>query len=168
MTRLKYKLGDYWAGLVMDGFYGHDSPEIRALLEEHRIKVVWLLPHSSHLTQPLDLVTFSAFKRSRNSSNLSSEEEKETELGKRILANLEGIEKAAHTRSNINAWARAGFKTDWNAEPASIRFSVTPILEAPRAPENELKRAAAARRESTPKRVKVGHHPSAEEIRRAI
>ena len=51
------------ARLIMDGFRSHASVEISKLLEKNHIKVLWLPPPGSHLTQSLDKVTFGIWKR---------------------------------------------------------------------------------------------------------
>jgi len=42
----------------MDGAYAHEAAEALKLLEQANIEVIWLLPHTSHLAQPLDFVIF--------------------------------------------------------------------------------------------------------------
>ena len=49
--------------LILDGLPAHNDPIFRQQCEEKRIKILFLVPHSSDQTQPLDLVTFSLFKR---------------------------------------------------------------------------------------------------------
>jgi hypothetical protein len=62
--RLKYSLADDKALLIMDGCTAHNDPLFLEILSDNNIEPFYLLPHSSHLTQPLDLVIFSALKSS--------------------------------------------------------------------------------------------------------
>ena len=57
---LRQRLGAFNpnAVLIMDGCTVHQKPELLQLLRNHRIKPVFLVPHSSHLTQPLDVGIF--------------------------------------------------------------------------------------------------------------
>lgn len=54
---------DLWRILVLDGFTGHISPRFRYRAAFHRIQLIYLQPHSSHLTQPLDVGVFGPLKR---------------------------------------------------------------------------------------------------------
>jgi hypothetical protein len=49
--------------LVLDGHESHHSAEFNAFCKERNIITVCLPPHSSHLTQPLDVGCFSPLKR---------------------------------------------------------------------------------------------------------
>jgi hypothetical protein len=48
--------------LIMDGFGGHKSEKITALCKADDISIKYLIPHTSHMTQPLDLLTFASLK----------------------------------------------------------------------------------------------------------
>jgi hypothetical protein len=49
--------------LICDGHGSHTTPEFLAHAIEHQILVVLLIPHSSHLAQPLDATIFGPLKR---------------------------------------------------------------------------------------------------------
>ena len=51
-------LRDKRALLFLDGHISHEDPEANAAMAEHQIDVYELLPHSSLVTQPLDLSVF--------------------------------------------------------------------------------------------------------------
>ena len=61
---LRQRLGtfDERAVLILDGCSSHKKEEHRLLLESKNITMMFLVPHSSHLTQPLDLCTFGRVK----------------------------------------------------------------------------------------------------------
>ena len=49
--------------LVLDGHESHESAEFQEYCKTHNIITLGLPPHSSHLTQPLDVGCFSVLKR---------------------------------------------------------------------------------------------------------
>ena len=51
------------AVIILDNFLSHCSPEFHEKCEKEEIKFLYIPPHSSHLLQPLDLVTFSILKK---------------------------------------------------------------------------------------------------------
>jgi DDE superfamily endonuclease/Tc5 transposase DNA-binding domain len=53
---------DEWRMLVLDGHKSHVSIEFMISCKNHRIYCHWLPPHTSHITQPLDLSCFSPIK----------------------------------------------------------------------------------------------------------
>ena len=50
------------AYLLLDNFSAHTSDDIVNLCRENNIELVYLVPNSTHIFQPLDLCLFSAFK----------------------------------------------------------------------------------------------------------
>ena len=61
---LRERLGtvNEWAVLIMDGCLCHKKEEFRLLLDQHDIEPVLLVPHSSHMTQALDVGVFGQCK----------------------------------------------------------------------------------------------------------
>ncbi|GKU09088.1 unnamed protein product, partial [Fusarium langsethiae] len=51
-----------WRILLVDGFSGHISPQFRFLALQNRVQVIYLPPHSSHITQPFDVAVFGPVK----------------------------------------------------------------------------------------------------------
>ena len=49
--------------LILDGCSSHTNERFRQFLESKNITMMFLVPHSSHLTQPLDQVVFGLVKR---------------------------------------------------------------------------------------------------------
>jgi hypothetical protein len=49
--------------LVLDGHKSHKLADFQEYYKAHNIITLCLLPHSSHLTQPLDVGCFSVLKR---------------------------------------------------------------------------------------------------------
>lgn len=54
---------DGWKMLVLDGHKSHVTAEFQGLAWINRIWVCYLIPHSSHIFQPLDIAVFSSLKR---------------------------------------------------------------------------------------------------------
>ena len=54
--------------LICDGFSGHTNDELRAMMARDNVRLMFLPPHSSHLTQALDKYIFAVMKRSYNSA----------------------------------------------------------------------------------------------------
>jgi hypothetical protein len=55
-------IDDSWRILVVDGHGSHISVEFLYLCKINRIQLIFLPPHTSHITQPLDLTCFSPIK----------------------------------------------------------------------------------------------------------
>jgi hypothetical protein len=64
-TRESLHLQDFAGVLLYDNCSSHIDEGIRQLLVDNNIRLVTFPPHTSHLFQPLDLVTFAAFKREK-------------------------------------------------------------------------------------------------------
>src|SRR5438477_2868557 len=57
------KANERYRLLICDGHDSHCTPEFLAHCIKYKIAVVLLIPHSSHITQPLDATVFGALKR---------------------------------------------------------------------------------------------------------
>ncbi|RPB04616.1 DDE-domain-containing protein [Choiromyces venosus 120613-1] len=53
-----------WRILILDGHASHKGQQFFELCYFNKVVPIWLPPHSSHLLQPLDLVTFGVLKQS--------------------------------------------------------------------------------------------------------
>ncbi|KAJ4457110.1 hypothetical protein PAPYR_7505 [Paratrimastix pyriformis] len=64
IAKCRQKLGNPTARalLVMDNHATHQSDDIRAWCEKHLVDTLYLLPHATHLMQPLDVAVFGPFK----------------------------------------------------------------------------------------------------------
>ena len=122
--------------IILDGFRAHSSPKLDALQKDNNWKLFFLPPHSSHLTQPLDLLIFGAFKklmlRLKTSIDLNP-------LSKRIFLALKGIDMATNFFDNITSFSRAGFVINLEETKRSVSFDISKVLKNDRAPENDLK-----------------------------
>jgi hypothetical protein len=64
-TRESLHLQDFTGVLPCDNCSSHIDAGIKQLLTDINIRLVTFPPHTSHLFQPLDLITFVAFKREK-------------------------------------------------------------------------------------------------------
>ena len=62
LRRAKFGLPNSQCLLILDGATQHHSFEAREALTRANIQVHFLVPHLSHLTQPLDCLFFKIFK----------------------------------------------------------------------------------------------------------
>jgi hypothetical protein len=93
--------------LMLDGHESHESAEFQEYYKTHNIITLCLPPHSSHLTQPLDVRCFSVLKRSYG-------RQIETFI-KAHINHISKVEfflafKAAYDQSITPANAQAGFR----------------------------------------------------------
>jgi hypothetical protein len=92
--------------LIMDGFGAHDTGKFTAKCIENRIKVIFLIPHSSYLTQPLDLVTFGTLKTEFVATNFDKEESAQTN---KLVKMMRAWSRATTADLNVIASAAAGY-----------------------------------------------------------
>ena len=136
---LRRQLGPFneRAVLILDGCSCHTNERFRQSLELKIITMMFLVPHTSHLSQPLDLVTFGLVKRVMRDSatyKLNVEElndalddvldgvdqheaapqrpraERGKVLAEYILTILDAYEKATTRRLIVSAFKRAGIR----------------------------------------------------------
>lgn len=55
--------GDEWRLLILDGHKSHITDEFMTTAYENKIWIHYLIPHSSHIFQPLDITVFGPLKR---------------------------------------------------------------------------------------------------------
>lgn len=125
------------AGLLMDGARCHKSDEIGALFESCNTEVIWLLPHSSHLTQPLDLVIFAAYKSRKKVTGVP--DSVRNKQSRRLLKNIRALEQTCDMTNIWAAFGKAGFGVDQTKNPPQITFTIDTILGNPVAPINDVK-----------------------------
>ncbi|KAG7666264.1 uncharacterized protein J8A68_000195 [[Candida] subhashii] len=125
---------DQWRLLVLDGHASHTSNDFVCLAKKHKVYPLYIPAHSSHLTQPLDLVVFAKVKKYfkkdvvekiRTSRRLSLEK-------KEIILSYDDARKRSFTEHSIlSAWRRAGL----------VPYNPSKVLDRPeviRSPEQEV------------------------------
>jgi hypothetical protein len=93
------------AMLLLDGLGSHHSDEVLQTCANQDIDVLFLVPHSSDQTQPLDVLTFALIKRRFSGSRFSRLENRQSNRLVRILGAW-SESKAPH--HNIEAFLRIG------------------------------------------------------------
>jgi hypothetical protein len=91
--------------LIMDGFSAHESEAFRNNCMKSKVIISYLVPHSSDVTQPLDLITFGGLKlRFRNSTN-NSETTVQTD---KIVRMMQAWATSTIPHKNVAAFKAAG------------------------------------------------------------
>ena len=139
------------AVLILDGCTSHKMERFQTLLESKNITMLFLVPHSSHLTQPLDLGVFGKLKNimrdeasySMNIKEMQTPNDKDEvrenepahvrnkrgkQLADYIEAILDAFERATTRRLVVSAFAQAGilFDIDDNHDPDRLKAYVDP------------------------------------------
>ena len=109
--------------LIMDNCTSHYSEEIQKKLDAVKICIVFLAPHSSHLTQPLDLIIFHSHKQLIRSFAFNGEENSSDYVKK--LSKLIASWESATTKHNImESFKKAGGEYELGGESVTrITFS---------------------------------------------
>jgi len=107
--------------LICDGHDSHCSPQFLSHCAEHRILVLALVPHSSHLTQPLNVTVFGPLKRI-----VSGIINPMFQLGITRIQKSEWIE--AYSKAHMKAFPSKQSKRDFRAGvsilPTPTKFSI--------------------------------------------
>ena len=125
--RMRFKAPNEQGLLIIDGATQHHSPAVTEKLKEANIVLHFLVPHSSHLTQPLDRLFFKLFKgelrKNRvNYSNLSK-------TSNRILHAVKTLSKTTGWVNGLQSWARAGFIVSLEGEKPTLKYDLSIILK---------------------------------------
>ena len=134
---LRQRLGafDDRAVLLLDGCSSHVNPAFQRLLEEKNVTMSFLIPHSSHLSQPLDLGIFGHVKNlirneatytinvkelakddvdglERGTPRADEQEPRRTERGRALAESiaviLDAFERATSRRRVVSAFSQVG------------------------------------------------------------
>jgi hypothetical protein len=135
--RAQFDLGNSRALLVVDGATQHQSLDIINALESANIGMHFLVPHSSHLTQPLDCLFFKCFK-----GELRKPRVHYTDLSKtsnRLIHAISSLSKTMGWFIGLRSWHRAGFLVSLEDAIPTITYDLSIILERKNAPTNEIK-----------------------------
>jgi hypothetical protein len=91
--------------LFIDGHASHCTDLVREFCARNNTVLLLLVPHSSHVAQPLDLLTFSSFKRAFARIHAPEGIKGET---KYIIRAIEAWEQSATKHNNLSSFHRAG------------------------------------------------------------
>ena len=102
------------AVIICDNCSAHLDDELLQKLAQNNVRLITIPPHSSHVFQPLDLVTFGIFKKEM--LRVTSKYEPGTMVD-RIAKALKSIEKATISENNRSSFENAGFNIDFSTNP---------------------------------------------------
>jgi hypothetical protein len=113
--------------ILLDGHASHGTDIVRSICAQYNTTLILLVPHSSHVAQPLDLLTFGSFKRlfSRIAAPAGAKGE-----SKYLFRALTAWAQASHKHANINAFVRAGIRfvcgKGWEISPEKVHYRLFP------------------------------------------
>ena len=93
------------AYLLMDNCSSHRADDIVELCEDHNMELVYFVPNSTHIFQPLDLCFFASFKAKIRSA-IPEDTDKQTA---RLLTILQSWDAANQVRTIQASFEMAGF-----------------------------------------------------------
>lgn len=93
------------AVLILDGMSAHAAALKEIDITNYPLNIIYLVPHSSHLTQPLDLVIFSIQKLYTNQKKLGL---KLSNQADKIRSILKGLQQSSTSESIISSFESAG------------------------------------------------------------
>lgn len=113
--------GTETAVILCDNCSAHVSDDLLEKMKERNIRLVTFPPHSSHLFQPLDLVTFGMFKMYLKSKIDCKSSKTHAEL---IEAIITALEASTISKYNRSAFKRAGLKIDTTVSPHRCKIDI--------------------------------------------
>ena len=112
--------------LIIDGCLAHDPKRLEAL-SKHHILFHFLVPHSSHLTQPLDCGVFSYFKQTYPNFKAPTIKNK---MARQIVRGWDCLESHCTTVKIHHSFTRAGIILEFKEKVPTIRVDVNKWLTA--------------------------------------
>ena len=131
LGRSRFALGDEKAPalLLCDGFRAHDDAEFKAKAAADGVRIIFIQPHSSHLTQPLDKFAFANLKRSHQQARVTCVAERNGKKIRRMMMSF----YQTFTRFTIRAsWEAVGIRASWDETGRVLGVSVngSPIVSS--------------------------------------
>jgi hypothetical protein len=106
-TRETVHLENFAGVLLCNHYSSHTDEEIIAMLARENIRLITFPPHTSHLFQPLVLVTFTAFKREKREIHVTHPEGSQAW---QIAKLMKALEHAMDSSSNRASFKRVGLR----------------------------------------------------------
>lgn len=125
-TRNELKLQNEEAILLCDNCNSHISRNVKLVLAQNRIKLISFPPHTSHLFQMLDLVTFGVMKHSQSTMKTPFDRGTQADV---IYRNLKAFETATLSSNNRAGFLKAGFLYDTTSTPYKIKINENKVME---------------------------------------
>ena len=109
--------------LICDGFSGHTNDDLKAMMATDNVRLMFLPPHSSHLTQALDSYIFAVMKRNYNSA--LPDEGIVDRNGRKISRILKAFYSAATSPMTIrSSWKAVGITGIHDSDGRSLGVEV--------------------------------------------
>ena len=125
--QIDFELQSAPALLILDGATQHCCPEALDLLEKNNVKVHFLVPHSSHLTQPLDCLFFKVLKGElKKSQTIYSNLSKSSH---RLVHGLSSLSKSIGWYIGLKSWHCAGFLVSLETTILTLFYDLSIILQ---------------------------------------
>jgi len=143
---------DTRALIIQDGLSCYSDAKIRKLLDDAKIDTFEIPPHSSHITQPLDVGLFPHFKEDMRKYRKPPKHL--TERSKNIYTVLHCVQKNIGNLLNQAAFKSSGHIYKFNS-PTKLTFDLSQIMRNERAPKPLVSQADLAPVTQRSKRIKV-------------
>jgi hypothetical protein len=138
------------AVLILDGFSGHNYDKIEEQCTKNNLTLTFLIPHTSHLCQPLDLLTFASLKKNFNEIKF---DKCQTAQSNKIVRLMRAWQKSISPDAIISTFQAAGIVSSRSTEHytyfctinLSISLHLSSINRSLVEEEFEERRAAQAR-----------------------
>jgi len=121
--------------LILDGCLAHNEELLKDLSKYH-IDYHFLVPHSSHITQPLDRGIFSFFKRVFKNVSCDDTTNK---VGRRMMRGLIALTQVCTPPSIRSSFWRAGMEMNYEDGKPIVTVNVETWLVQRNSPQSDLK-----------------------------
>lgn len=125
-TRIELKLENEDGILLCDNCTSHISDNIKQILAQNRIKLISFPPHSSHLFQMLDLVTFGIMKHAKSTIKTPFDRGTQADV---IYRDLKAFEIATISSNNRAGFLKVGFFYDTSVNPYKLKINESKVIE---------------------------------------
>lgn len=112
------------AVLILDGCSCHAAALKQYNLDEKKLTLIYLVPHSSHITQPLDLVSFALQKKFTYGRRLST---KIGEQADKLRMIIRGMQESSSSDNITASFESAGIFRDYSSIPKKNFNEMMPI-----------------------------------------
>ena len=113
LERIEHNAEDQPALLIMDGLKSHLMSEILDLLNENKIIILCLPPHSSHILQVLDLAIFSPMKNFYRNSKSQLFQGQERKMAKKVEKIIKAFYYATYKGNILSGWQESGLPLEF-------------------------------------------------------
>ena len=113
------------AVILCDNCSSHINDDILKDMAQRNIRIITFPPHSSHLFQPLDLVTFGGFKIFLKNNMRQKSNASQTDI---ITETIKALQMAIIPINNLSAFNRAGLKINTKTIPNRCEVDTKKLL----------------------------------------